>query len=78
MNFFKSFKYKTIYISHITINYIDDGLIVKASIIFQTNGRGGRRLRKMGSLFPSKHENHQYWRKVAIPWKEGLIDYSQI
>jgi len=72
----EKFKYKTVIVQDITVNWTDEGTKSEAVIIYQENGFGTRRLKKEGCLFPSNHESHPLWLKHAIPWREGVL-YEQ-
>lgn len=71
--FFRKLKYKTVAVHMITLRWTDTDTKSEASVIFQENGWGHRRLRKEGCLFPSAHKNHIFWHTVAIPWKERCL-----
>lgn len=76
IKFLNKFKYKTLYIAPIFMFWNDLGVRSVASIIFQENGFGKRRLIKEGSLGPMDHDQHQYWHNVAVPWREKTLVFE--
>ena len=42
--------------------------------MFQVNGFGKRRVKKVGDLSPMTFEKHGYWSTDVVPWLYGLTD----
>lgn len=76
INWLKKFKYISVDTQTITTHFTDTDRRCYATVIFQQNGFGKRRLLKAGSLYPQKINEHPYWVKHAIPWREYTLKHK--
>lgn len=66
----KKFRYEYVATEQITKEW-SCGTQVIAHVLFYKNGFGWRKVKKMGSLYPSTHEEHQFWSYIVLPWLKG-------
>lgn len=71
--FIKRSEWKTVHTSPLVAEWAC-GEQTRASVIFQKDQFGNRRLKTEGNLFPADFDDFKLWHTKAIPWREGLID----